>query len=301
MAGNRAILRTEIPNQTPVRGKVRDIYDMGDKLLMVATDRISAFDVIMANGITDKGVLLTQISKFWLEWLGDTVKNHLISTEVEDFGEPFSGYAEQLTGRSMLVKKTKVLPIECVVRGYLAGSGWKEYQESQEVCGHKLPAGLRQCAKLPEPIFTPATKAELGEHDENISPARAAEIVGAKAARYVQAKSIEIYVKAAEYAARCGIILADTKFEWGYDGDEIILIDEVLTPDSSRFWPADKYEPGRDQDSFDKQFVRNYLESIKFNKRPPGPKLPDDVIAGTRGRYVEAYERLSGCDFPVQL
>ena len=299
MASNKAILRTEIPGQTPVRGKVRDIYDMSDKLLLVATDRISAFDVIMANGVNDKGVLLTQISKFWLKWLGDTVKNHLISTEVEDFGEPFIRYAEQLTGRSMLVKKTKVLPIECVVRGYLAGSGWKEYQESQEVCGHKLRSGLQQCSKLDEPIFTPATKAELGEHDENISPARAAKIVGTEAARYVQDKSIEIYVRAAEYAARRGIILADTKFEWGYDGDEIILIDEVLTPDSSRFWPADKYEPGRDQDSFDKQFVRNYLESIKFNKRPPGPKLPEDVIAGTRGRYVEAYERLSGCDFNV--
>ncbi|MBN2377382.1 MAG: phosphoribosylaminoimidazolesuccinocarboxamide synthase [Sedimentisphaerales bacterium] len=290
-------MKTEIAGLEPVRGKVRDIYDLDDKLLIVASDRISAFDVIMANGITDKGKLLTQISLFWLDWLGDSVKNHLISTDVADFGEPFVKHADQLGGRSMLVKKAKVLPIECVVRGYLAGSGWKEYKVSQSVCGHQLESGLQQCSQLRAPIFTPATKAELGDHDENISFEKAAEIVGADAASYVREKSIEIYVKAAEHARSCGIILADTKFEWGYDGDEIILIDEVLTPDSSRFWPADKYEPGRDQESYDKQFLRNYLEEIKFPKQPPGPVLPDEVIAGTRQRYVEAYERLSGKKF----
>ncbi len=297
MTGRNAILQTEIPGQEPVRGKVRDIYDLGDTLLIVATDRISAFDVIMANGIPDKGVILTQISLFWLEWLGNSVANHLISTKVKDFGKPFAAHADQLEGRSMLVKKAKVLPVECVVRGYLAGSGWKEYQDTQTVCGHKLPSGLKQCSKLSQPIFTPATKAELGEHDENIDFARAAGILGEKAARYVQDLSIEIYVKAADYAASRGIILADTKFEWGYGGDAIILIDEVMTPDSSRFWPADQYQAGRDQESYDKQFVRNYLESIHFAKRPPGPVLPENVVAGTRQRYVEAYERLSGRKF----
>ena len=290
-------MKTEIAGLEPFRGKVRDIYDLDDKLLIVTSDRISAFDVIMANGIPDKGAMLTQISLFWLKWLGDSVKNHLISTDVADFGEPFTEYAEQLAGRSMLVKKTKVLPIECVVRGYLAGSGWKEYQVSQSVCGHPLESGLQQCGQLSEPIFTPATKAELGDHDENISFEKAAEVVGVDAASYVREKSIEIYVKAAEHARSCGIILADTKFEWGYDGDEIILIDEVLTPDSSRFWPADKYEPGRDQESYDKQFLRNYLEEIKFSKQPPGPVVPDEVATGTRQRYVEAFERLSGQKF----
>ena len=293
----QAILQTEIPGQTPKRGKVRDIYDLGDKLIIAATDRISAFDVIMANGIPDKGTVLTQLSLFWFDWLGDSVKHHLISSEVSAFGKPFSDHADQLANRSMLVKKTDVLPVECVVRGYLAGSGWKEYQQSQSVCGHKLPEGLKQCAKLSEPIFTPATKAEQGEHDENISFEKSVEIIGLEAASYVRDKSIEIYVQAAEYAAQRGIILADTKFEWGYDNGAIILIDEILTPDSSRFWPADKYEPGRDQESYDKQYVRNYLERIHFNKKPPGPELPEDVIAGTRQRYVEAFERLSGQSF----
>ena len=296
---SQAILETAITGQTATKGKVRDIYDLGDKLLIVASDRISAFDVIMANGIPDKGSLLTQISLFWLDWLGDTVKNHLISADVADFGDAFADHTDQLVQRSMLVKKTKVLPVECVVRGYLAGSGWKEYQESQSVCGHKLPAGLKQCSKLSEPIFTPATKAQLGDHDENICFERSADIIGTEAATYVRDKSIEIYCRAADYAAGRGIILADTKFEWGYDGDDVILIDEVCTPDSSRFWPADKYEAGRDQESYDKQFVRNYLESINFDKKPPGPTLPDDVVAGTRQRYVEAYEKLSGKTFQV--
>ena len=297
MSIGKAILKTEIPGYEPKRGKVRDIYDLGDKLLFVASDRISAFDVIMANGIPDKGVILTQISIFWFEWLSDTVKNHLLSTNVQDYGESFIQYADQLARRSMLVKKTKVLPVECVVRGYLAGSGWKEYQQSRTVCDIKLPAGLQQCSKLPEPIFTPATKAELGDHDENISPERAADIIGAEAARFVQEKSIDIYTRAADYAADRGVILADTKFEWGYDGDDIILIDEVLTPDSSRFWPANKYAPGRDQDSYDKQFVRNYLESINFNKQPPGPVLPDEVVQNTLDIYIKAYEQLSGKPF----
>jgi len=248
----------------------------------------------MANGIPDKGKVLTQISLFWLDWLGVQVKNHLISAETADFGRDFAAYADDLAGRSMLVKKTQVLPVECVVRGYLAGSGWKEYQQDQSVCGHKLPGGLRQCDQLPEPIFTPATKAELGEHDENIDFDRAVSILGSEHAAYVRDKSLAIYRRAAAYAAERGIILADTKFEWGLDGDDIILIDEVLTPDSSRFWPADKYAAGRDQESFDKQFVRNYLESIGFDKQPPGPELPADVIDGTSQRYAEAYERLSG-------
>jgi len=300
MNTNSALVRTDIPGKTPARGKVRDIYDLGDKLLIVATDRISAFDVIMANGIPEKGMLLTQLTLFWFEWLGRSVKTHLLSARVGDFGEPFSGQGVQLDRRSMLVRKAQVLPVECVVRGYLAGSGWKEYQQQQTVCGHKLPVGLQQCDKLPEPIFTPATKAQQGEHDENITMDQAAELIGTDPANYVREKSIEIYVKAARYAAERGIILADTKFEWGYAGDEIILIDEVLTPDSSRFWPADKYQPGRDQESYDKQFVRNYLESIGFNKKPPGPELPPDVVAGTRQRYLEAYQRLSGKKFETK-
>ena len=296
---NQALMQTEIPGWQPARGKVRDVYDLGEKLLIVATDRISAFDVVMANGIPDKGRILTQLTLFWLDWLGSSVRNHLLSTQAADWGEPFARYAKQLSGRSMLVTKAKVLPVECVVRGYLAGSGWKEYQQSQTVCGVKLPAGLQQCAKLPAPLFTPATKAPQGEHDENISFEQAARLegMGESTARYVRDKSIEIYAKAADYAASRGILLADTKFEWGRDGEGVILIDEVLTPDSSRFWPADRYEAGRDQESFDKQFARNYLEGIRFNKRPPGPVLPAEVVAGTRSRYVEAYERLSGRRF----
>jgi len=300
MADTQTIMQTEIADLSPRRGKVRDIYDLRDKLLIVATDRISAFDVIMANGIPDKGKVLTQITLFWLDWLKTAVQdvqNHLISSDVADFGPPFTDFAPQLEKRSMLVKNTRVLPVECVVRGYLAGSGWKEYQEKGTIIGHKLPTGLKQCQKLSQPIFTPATKAELGEHDENISVAQMKDIIGSDAARFVSEKSIEIYVRASEYAAGRGIILADTKFEWGYDGDEIILIDEILTPDSSRFWPADKYQPGRDQDSYDKQFVRNYLESINFNKRPPGVSLPDDVVQKTRKIYIEAYERLSNKKF----
>ena len=247
------VLQTNIAGTEPSRGKVRDIYDLGDKLLIVATDRISAFDVVMANGIPYKGVILTQISKFWFKFLGGEVEHHLISDDVAKFPQPFKGHAGQLKGRSMLVRKVEVLPIECVVRGYLAGSGWKEYQQSGTVCGVKLPKGLKQCDKLPEMIFTPATKAERGTHDENISFDEAVKIVGEEKARYVRDKSIEIFEKAGQYAETRGLILADTKFEWGVTPEgTIILIEEVLTPDSSRFWPADKYEPGRDQESFDK-------------------------------------------------
>jgi phosphoribosylaminoimidazole-succinocarboxamide synthase len=291
------VLQTNIVGTKPSRGKVRDIYDLGDKLLIAASDRISAFDVIMTNGIPYKGIVLTQISKFWFEYFKGRVEHHMISDDVADFPKPFRDHADQLAGRSMLVKKVEVLPIECVVRGYLAGSGWKEYQASRTVCGVQLPAGLQQCSKLPEPIFTPATKAEIGEHDENIPFERAAEIIGDDKAAYVRDRSIEIFTKASDYAESKGLILADTKFEWGLVHGKIILIDEVLTPDSSRFWPADKYEAGRDQESFDKQFVRNYLEEIHFDKSGPGVELPPDIVEKTSAKYIEAYERLTGAKF----
>ncbi len=295
----QAVLQTDIQG-VPVRhGKVRDIYDLGDQLLIVATDRISAFDVIMTSGIPDKGIVLTKISRFWFDFLADVTENHLISDNVDDFPAPFDGHKDMLRGRSMLVKKTEVLPVECVVRGYLAGSGWKEYKQSQTVCGISLPAGLKQCGKVDELIFTPATKAEQGEHDENISFARCVDIIGAQRAEFVRDRSMEIFTKASQYAESKGIILADTKFEWGVYGDGIILIDEVLTPDSSRFWPGDKYEAGRDQESFDKQFVRNYLEEINFDKSGPGVELPDEIIEKTRAKYIEAYEKLTGQAFAV--
>ena len=295
------VLQTNIGAGQPSRGKVRDIYDLGDKLLIVATDRISAFDVVMGNGIPYKGIVLTQISRFWFDFLSADVEHHLISDDVASFPKPFCDYSEQLAGRSMLVKKGEVLPVECVVRGYLAGSGWREYQHSGTVCGQKLPSGLKQCQKLPELIFTPATKAERGTHDENISFEQCADIVGQEAADYVRGKSTEIFEKASEYAEGKGIILADTKFEWGRIDNKIILIDEVLTPDSSRFWPADKYQVGRDQESFDKQFVRNYLESINFDKSGPGVELPEDIAAKTSNKYIEAYERLTGKKFREEL
>ncbi len=291
------VLQTNMAAAAPNRGKVRDIYDLGDKLLIVATDRISAFDVVMANGIPYKGIILTQISKFWFDFLTGIVEHHLISDDVADFPEPFCSNADQLKGRSMLVKKGEVLPVECVVRGYLAGSGWKEYSAEGTVCGQKLPDGLKQCQKLPELLFTPATKAEMGTHDENITFERCVDIIGAESAQYVRDRSIEIFTKAADYAESRGIILADTKFEWGVVDGKIILIDEVLTPDSSRFWPAEKYEPGRDQESFDKQFVRNYLESINFDKSGSGVELPEDIRQKTSAKYIEAYEKLTGKDF----
>ena len=291
------LLQTTIAGTTPMRGKVRDVYDLGDKLLIVATDRLSAFDVVMANGVPYKGIVLTQISRFWFDYLAGTVEHHLISDRVSDLPKPFCDHPE-LAGRSMLVKKVQVLPIECIIRGYLAGSGWKEYQQGQTVCGVRLPKGLRQCDRLPQPIFTPSTKAERGRHDENIDFEQCAQIIGRKAAETIRGKSLAVFNKASTYAAGKGILLADTKFEWGTtDSGQIILVDEVLTPDSSRFWPADGYAPGRDQESFDKQFVRNYLEDIHFDKSGPGVELPPEVVEKTSAKYIEAYERLTGKRF----
>lgn len=288
-----ALMQSNLP--FPVRrGKVRDVYDLGQSLLIVATDRISAFDVIMPNGIPDKGRVLTALSLFWFAKLAGNSENHLLASDMKDYPSILQPFAEQIRGRSMLVKKAKVVPIECVARGYLAGSGWKEYQASQTVCGIKLPAGLRQCDRLPEPIFTPATKEETG-HDINISFEQAAERVGKELASEMRKRTLSLYAQAAQYAQGRGIIIADTKFEFGQLPDEtLILIDEILTPDSSRFWPADNYTPGRDQPSFDKQFVRNWLETQPWKKTPPAPALPDEVVQGTRQRYVEAYERLTG-------
>jgi phosphoribosylaminoimidazole-succinocarboxamide synthase len=291
------VLQTAIEGVQGRRGKVRDIYDLGDSLLIAASDRLSAFDVIMKSGIPYKGQVLTQISKFWFEFLDGVVKNHLITDDVAEFPAPFCDCPDQLAGRTMLVKKTKVLPVECIVRGYITGSGWKEYQKKGTVCGITLPAGLKQCEKLPEVIFTPSTKAELGAHDENIDFEACVSLIGKKKAAFIRDKSIEIFKKASDYAASRGILLADTKFEWGEIDGEIILIDEALTPDSSRFWPADKYEPGRDQESFDKQFVRNYLEEIHFDKSGPGVVLPEEIVEKTSDKYIEAYEKLTGNRF----
>ena len=290
------VYETEIPGFPVRRGKVRDIYDLGDKLLFVASDRLSAFDVVMPNGIPCKGEVLTRISCFWFDRFKH-VRHHLIEVIEDRAPEGLEDYLPQLTGRSMLVRKTNVVPIECVVRGYITGSGWKEYVKTQSVCGIDLPAGLKQCDQLPEPIFTPATKADEG-HDENISFERACELTDPDLMKTLRDRSIAIYREASDYARKRGVIIADTKFEWGLDGDEIVLIDEVLTPDSSRFWPADDYEPGRDQASFDKQYVRNYLETLDWDKTPPGPRLPDEVVAGTTRKYIEAYERLTGQTFP---
>jgi len=273
------------------RGKVRDIYDLGDRLLLVATDRLSAFDVVMPTPIPDKGRVLTQLSLFWFHLLKDILPNHVISAT--EFPAPFDKYRDDLAGRSMVVKKTNPLPIECVARGYLSGSGWKEYRAAGQICGIPLPAGLQESSKLPEVIFTPATKAATG-HDENISFERAAEMIGAQLAEKVRATTLEIYRRAAAYAEPRGILLADTKFEFGLLNDELIWIDEALTPDSSRFWPAAEYRPGGPQPSFDKQFVRDYLERIRWPKTPPGPDLPYDVVAATRAKYREAYRLLVG-------
>jgi phosphoribosylaminoimidazole-succinocarboxamide synthase len=273
------------------RGKVRDIYDLGDKLLIVATDRLSAFDVVMPTPIPDKGKVLTQLSLFWFNLLKDIIPNHVLSAT--EFPAPFDTHREELAGRSMVVKKTQPLPIECVVRGYVSGSGWKDYKATGAICGIALPAGLVESDKLREPIFTPATKATSG-HDENISFERAATIIGEELGEKVRAVSIAIYKRAAEYAAPRGILLADTKFEFGLLNGELIWIDEALTPDSSRFWPAAQYQPGGAQPSFDKQFVRDYLERIQWPKTPPGPELPPDVVAATRAKYREAYRILVG-------
>ena len=291
-AAMSVIRETNFPGIAPAaRGKVRDIYDLGDKLLIIATDRLSAFDVVMPTPIPDKGRVLTQLSLFWFELLKSVIPNHVL--DAAEFPPPFRAYREQLAGRAMLVKKTQPLPIECVVRGYLSGSGWKEYQAEGKVCGITLPAGLRESEKLPEPIFTPATKASTG-HDENIPFERAAEMLGKPLAEKVRAVSLDIYNHAAAYAAPRGVLLADTKFEFGLLGEELIWIDEALTPDSSRFWPAAQYKPGGAQPSFDKQFVRDYLERIQWPKTPPGPELPPDVVAATRAKYREAFRILVG-------
>jgi phosphoribosylaminoimidazole-succinocarboxamide synthase len=286
-----ALQETNFPGLKPsARGKVRDIYDLGDQLLIVATDRLSAFDVVMPTPIPDKGKVLTQISLFWFDLLKDVLPNHVL--RADNFPAPFDAHGDQLAGRSMLVRKTRPLPIECVVRGYLSGSGWKEYSATGKVCGLALPDGLRESDQLSEPIFTPATKATSG-HDENISLDHAADLVGRPLAEKVRAVSLEIYNRAAAYAAPRGVILADTKFEFGLLNNELIWIDEALTPDSSRFWPASQYSPGGPQPSFDKQFVRDYLERIRWPKTPPGPELPPEVVAATRAKYREAFRLLT--------
>jgi phosphoribosylaminoimidazole-succinocarboxamide synthase len=276
------------------RGKVRDIYEVENYLLIVATDRLSAFDVVFAQGIPFKGQVLTQISRFWFDRMRDIIPNHLIFTDVDEFPAACEPYHEVLAGRSMLVKKTESILVECIARGYISGSGWNEYQAKGEVCGIKLPAGLVESQKLPEPIFTPSTKAEVGIHDENITFERAAVLVGVGVAKELREKSLRIYQRAAAIAEQKDIIIADTKMEFGLRGGEMLLIDELLTPDSSRFWPKDKYEPGRAQESYDKQYVRDYLTSMNWNKKPPAPDLPTEVILTTSQKYLEALEKLTG-------
>jgi phosphoribosylaminoimidazole-succinocarboxamide synthase len=275
------------------RGKVRDMYDLGDNLLMVATDRISAFDVVMPDPIPDKGIILTQISLYWFEIMKPIIENHVVTADVNEYPAVCRPYAETLKGRSMLVKKTNPLPIECVVRGYISGSGWKSYQDSGSVCGIPLAPGLQESDQLPEPIFTPSTKEELGAHDINIDFEETVKRIGHDLSSKVRDLSLAIYKKGAEIARKKQIIIADTKFEFGLAGDDIILIDEVLTPDSSRFWPQDSYQPGGAQQSFDKQYVRDHLISINYNKQPPGPELPDDIIRNTRKKYLEALTQLT--------
>ena len=287
---------TVIDIKPDAQGKVRDIYDLGDKLLMVATDRISAFDYILDNEIPNKGRVLTQLSLFWLDQMKDVIDNHLISADVADLPEQFKPYADYLRGRFMLVKKAEMFPVECIVRGYLAGSGLKEYQKQGTVCGIQLPEGLVNSSKLPEPIFTPSTKAEIGDHDENISFERCAEILGKDAATQLRDLAIKVYSVARDHAAENGIIIADTKFEFGVIDGQIILADEVLTPDSSRFWPGDAYEPGRDQASFDKQYVRDWLNA-NWDRQGNPPALPEEVIERTSQKYIAAYEKISGKKF----
>ena len=289
------VIKTDFPGlKIFKRGKVRDVYDLGDTLLMVATDRISAFDVVIPDPIPDKGKILTQISLFWFDLMKPLLKNHIISSKTDDYPDECKKYADILEGRSMLVKKTKPLPVECVVRGYISGSGWKSYQESGRICGIKLPEGLKESEKLAETIFTPSTKEEVGTHDINIDFDEAVNLIGKDIAEKVKSLSYEIYKKGAEIAEEKGIIIADTKFEFGLIEDEIILIDEVLTPDSSRFWPKETYRPGGSQESFDKQYLRDYLLSINWDQKPPAPPLPEEVIENTRKKYIEALNKLTG-------
>ena len=287
--------QTDFPELTLLqRGKVRDVYDLGDQLLMVATDRLSAFDVVLPDPIPDKGRVLTQISLYWFEQMRSLVANHVITADVDQYPAVCRPYAQSLRGRSMLVRKCQPLPIECVVRGYLSGSGWKSYRKNGTVCGISLPEGLPESGRLPEPLFTPSTKAEAGQHDENIDFDTAAKIIGHRRAEQVRDLSLSIYRRGAELADARGIIIADTKFEFGLLGDDLILIDEVLTPDSSRFWPKDSYRPGGPQQSFDKQYVRDYLQTLSWNQQPPAPALPAEVIEATRAKYLEALTRLAG-------
>jgi len=291
------LLETNLPLPLFARGKVRDLYTAGDDLLFVATDRISAFDHVLGSGIPDKGRVLTQLSLFWFHHLRDVVPNHLITAKIADFPAALASHAAELEGRAMLVRRAEMFPVECVVRGYLSGSAWAEYKLSQSVCGIPLPAGLRESDRLPEPIFTPAAKNNVG-HDENISFARMTEMIGAESASALKELSLKIYTAAAKHAESCGLILADTKFEFGVIDSRIVLADEALTPDSSRYWPASGYAPGGPQPSFDKQFVRDYLESIRWNKQAPAPALTEDVITRTRAKYLEAYRLLTGQELP---
>jgi phosphoribosylaminoimidazole-succinocarboxamide synthase len=293
---NKVLLSTDFKDLKLFRrGKVRDVYDLGANLLIISTDRISAFDVILPSGIPSKGEVLTRISLFWFEFTKDIIPNHLVTAEVGQYPCQLHKYKEGLQGRSMLVLKTKALPVECVVRGYLSGSGWKEYRQKQSICGIKLPPGLKESEELPEVIFTPSTKAEVG-HDLNVGQDYVEDKVGREIADRIKKASIAIYQKARDYARTKGIIIADTKFEFGIWQGQVILIDEILTPDSSRFWPLDQYHPGQSQPSFDKQFVRDYLESLKWDKVPPAPELPDEIVAKTSRKYLEAYRRLTGQD-----
>jgi phosphoribosylaminoimidazole-succinocarboxamide synthase len=289
------ILKTDFPNlKLYARGKVRDIYEVGNYLLLVSTDRLSAFDVIMDQGIPYKGMVLTKLSEFWFEFTKDIIPNHFITSDINKFPAECKEYSVVLKNRSMLIKKAKVVPIECIVRGYITGSGWKDYKRTGEISGIKLPQGLQESEKFPEPLFTPSTKAEIGEHDENISAEQALQIIDDKTFAAVKNTTINIYKKASEFARKKGIVIADTKFEFGKINGEVILVDEVLTPDSSRFWPLDKYEKGRGQESYDKQFVRDYLLSINFNMQPPPPPLPEDIINKTSEKYLDIYKKLTG-------
>ncbi len=290
------ILQTKLNGvERHAQGKVRDVYSAGDRLVFVATDRISAFDYVLATGIPDKGRVLTQLSIFWFDFLRDVTPTHFLTSDVSKYPAPFPQFPDQLEGRSMLVKRANMIEIECVARGYISGSGWKEYQQNGTVCGIKLPTGLRESDKLPEPIFTPATKAQTG-HDENVSYEHVVGLIGEDLAKRLRDLTLEIYSRAARYAETKGIIIADTKFEFGFVGDQLVLGDEVLTPDSSRFWPADTYKAGGAQFSFDKQYVRDYLESIRWNKQPPAPALPEEVAAKTGEKYRQAYRIITGRD-----
>jgi phosphoribosylaminoimidazole-succinocarboxamide synthase len=290
----QVLLDVDLPGIKPFKkGKVRNVFDLGDSLLLVASDRISAFDSVMPNGIPDKGAILTQISLFWFDFTKNIIKNHIIESDVNKYPQQLQPFKDQLAKRSVIGRKAELIPIECVVRGYLSGSGWKDYQKTGSICGLKLPPGLKESAKLPEPLFTPTTKAEQG-HDLNITFAQVVDQVGKATAETIKEKTLQAYQACAEYAAKKGIIIADTKFEFGFVGQEIIIIDEMLTPDSSRFWPSDQYKVGRSQPSYDKQFLRDYLESIGWDKEPPAPQLPAEVVQKTRKKYLEAFRKITG-------